>query len=155
MHYESKSQISIQNGHHQHAHKVFVATHQLNYAIHQLENLQLLSEETAFNFQYQEVSSCNTLFHGQNWSLQQDSTPAHKAQATQQWQEKMFRTSPPLQIGLQHARTYTPWTINCAPIFRRWLASRDTPILKVQSDLFGRELQIFQLICYVNRFGSV
>ena len=33
------------------------------------------------------VSSCNTLFHGQNWSFQQDSAPAHKTQTTQQWQE--------------------------------------------------------------------
>ena len=61
--------------------------HQLNYATHQLENLQLRSKETAINFQYWVVSSCNTLFHGQNWSFQQDSAPAHKARTTQQWQE--------------------------------------------------------------------
>ena len=35
-----------------------MATHQLNYATHQLENLQLPSEETALNFQYWDVSSC-------------------------------------------------------------------------------------------------
>ena len=29
----------------------------------------------------------NTLFHGQNWSFQQDSAPAHKARTTQQWLE--------------------------------------------------------------------
>ena len=56
-----------------------MATHQLNYATHQLENLQLLSEETALNFQYWNVSSCSTLFHGQNWSFQQDSARTHKA----------------------------------------------------------------------------
>ena len=54
---------------------------------HQLENLQLPSEETALNFQYWDVSSCNTFFHGQNWSFQQDSAPAHKARTTQQWPE--------------------------------------------------------------------
>ena len=48
---------------------------------HQLENLQVPSEEITLN------SSCNTLFHGQNWSFQQDSAPAHKAWTTQQWQE--------------------------------------------------------------------
>ena len=65
-----------------------MATHQLNYATHQLENLQLPSEETALNFQYWDVSPCNTFFHGQNWSFKQDSPPAHKAQTTnQQWQE--------------------------------------------------------------------
>ena len=71
------------NGHHWHAHgpQVFVAAHQLNYAI-KLENLQLPSEETALNFQYPDVSSCNTLFHGQNWSFQQVSAPAHKARTT-------------------------------------------------------------------------
>ena len=67
--------------------KSLVATHQLNYATHQLENLQLPYEETALNFKYWDVSSCNTLFHGQNWSFQQDSAPAHKAWTTQQWQE--------------------------------------------------------------------
>ena len=59
----------------------------LNYAT-QLENLQLPSEETALNFQYWDVSSCNTLFHGQYWSFRQNSAPAHKARTTQQWQEK-------------------------------------------------------------------
>ena len=39
------------------------------------------------NFQYWYVSSCNTLFHGQNWSFQQDSAPVHKVQTTEQWQE--------------------------------------------------------------------
>ena len=37
--------------------KVIVATHQLNYATHQLENLQLPSEKTALNFQYWDVST--------------------------------------------------------------------------------------------------
>ena len=41
----------------------------------------------ALNFQCWDVSSCNTLFHGQNWSFQQDSDPVHNAQTTQQWQE--------------------------------------------------------------------
>ena len=63
-----------------------MATLQLNYAT-QLENLQLPSEETSLNFQYWNVSSCNTLFHGQNWSFQQDPAPAHKARTTQQFQE--------------------------------------------------------------------
>ena len=63
---------------------VFVAAHELTYATHQLENLQLPSEETSLNFQYCDASSCNILF----WSFQQDSAPAHKAQTTQQWQEK-------------------------------------------------------------------
>ena len=54
--------------------------HKLNYATHQLKNLQLPSEETDLSFQYQDVSSCNNLFHAQNWSFQQDSAPAHKAQ---------------------------------------------------------------------------
>ena len=40
-----------------------------------------------FGRQYWDVSSCNTLFHGQNRSFQQDSAPAHKPQTTQQWQE--------------------------------------------------------------------
>ena len=62
--------------------------HQLNYATHHLEILQLPSEETALNFQYWDVSSCHTLFQGQTRSFQQDSAPAHKAQTTQQWQEK-------------------------------------------------------------------
>ena len=35
-----------------------MATHQLYYATHQLENLQLPSEETALNFQYWDVSTC-------------------------------------------------------------------------------------------------
>ena len=39
------------------------------------------------HFQYWNVSSYNTLFHGQNWSFQQDSAPAHKARTNQQWQE--------------------------------------------------------------------
>ena len=64
-----------------------MATHQLNYETHQLENLQLPSEETALNFQYWDISFCNTLFHGQNWSFQQDSVIAHKAWTTQQWQD--------------------------------------------------------------------
>ena len=51
--------------------------HQLHYPTHRLENLQLPSEDTALNFQYWDVSSCNNLFHGQNWSFQQDSDPAH------------------------------------------------------------------------------
>ena len=34
-----------------------MATHQLNYATHQLENLQLPSEENALNFQYWDVFS--------------------------------------------------------------------------------------------------
>ena len=42
--------------------KSLLATHHLNYATHQMENLQLLSEETTLNFQYWDVSSCNTLF---------------------------------------------------------------------------------------------
>ena len=49
--------------------------------------MQLPSEDTTLNFQYWDVSSCNTLFHGQNWSFQQDSAPAHKARTTQQWLE--------------------------------------------------------------------
>ena len=44
-------------------------------------------KKTALNFSYWDGSFCNTLFHGQNWSFQQDSAPAHKAQTTQQWQE--------------------------------------------------------------------
>ena len=52
-----------------------------------MENLQLPSVETILKFHYWDVSSCNTLFHGQNWSFQQDSAPAHKPQATQQWQD--------------------------------------------------------------------
>ena len=32
-----------------------------------------------------------TLFHGQNWSFQQDSSPAHKARTTQQLQETNVR----------------------------------------------------------------
>ena len=52
-----------------------------------LANLQLPSKETTLNFQYWDVSSCNILFHGQNLSFQQDSTPAHKAWTTQQWLE--------------------------------------------------------------------
>ena len=89
MHYESKSQIVIKNEHIQHAHSPFdfVVTHQFNYSTNQMDNLQLPTEETALNFQYSDVSSCNTLFHGQSWSFQQDSAPAHKAWATQQWQE--------------------------------------------------------------------
>ena len=50
----------------------------------QLEKLQLPSEQTPLNFQYWDVSSCNTLFYGQNWRFQQDSTHAHKARTTQQ-----------------------------------------------------------------------
>ena len=89
MHYESKSLLIMQNGHLQHAHspKDFVASHQFNYATHQLENLQLPSEETGLKFQYWDVSSCNTLFHGHNQSFLQDSAQAHKARTTQQWQE--------------------------------------------------------------------
>ena len=64
-----------------------MATHQLIYATHQLENLQLPSEETALNFQYWDVSSWNMLFHGQNWGFQRDSAPARKALTTHQWQE--------------------------------------------------------------------
>ena len=33
---------------------------ELNYATHQLENLQLPSEETTLNFQYWDVSSCKS-----------------------------------------------------------------------------------------------
>ena len=66
---------------------LFAATHQLNYTTHQLENLQLSSEETTLNFQYWEVSSCNTLFHGWKWNFQQDLAPAHMARTTQQWLE--------------------------------------------------------------------
>ena len=64
-----------------------MATHQFIYATHLLEYLQLPSEETALNFQYWDVSSFSSLFHGQNWNFQQDSAPAHKAHTIQQWQE--------------------------------------------------------------------
>ena len=36
---------------HTHSPEVFVATYQLNYAMHRLENLQLPSEETPLNCQ--------------------------------------------------------------------------------------------------------
>ena len=58
MHYESKSQIVIQNGPPLACTQSFnlCATHLLNYGIHQLESLQLPSEETTLNFQYWDVS---------------------------------------------------------------------------------------------------
>ena len=63
-----------------------MAAHQLNYVTHELGNPQLPSEKTVLNFQYWDISSCNILFHGQNWSFQQDSAPAHNAQITQKCQ---------------------------------------------------------------------
>ena len=46
-----------------------MATHQLNYATHQLENLQLPSEETALNFQYWDVSTCKPSLEDLDHSL--------------------------------------------------------------------------------------
>ena len=85
-----------------------MATHQLNYATHQLENLQLPSEETALNFNYWEVRTCNTLFHGQNWNFEQDSAPAHKPQTTQQWQ----KTNCPEFISTKGWHSTSP-NLNC------------------------------------------
>ena len=108
-----------------------MATHQLNYPTYQLENLQLPSEATALKFQCWDVSSCNTLFQGQNWSFQQDSAPntqgtdnpavaGDKCSGLHLHLRLAFCKSRPKPLGLQIV----------VQSFRRWLASRNIPILK-------------------------
>jgi hypothetical protein len=65
-------------------------------------------------------------FSGQEWVLQQDSVPVHKAKVTQEWLQRNLLAFISAENWLLGSSELKPWTKNCGLFWRTWHAESIT-----------------------------
>jgi hypothetical protein len=70
-----------------------------------------------------------TLFSGQEWVIQQDSVPAHKAKTTQEWLRRNF-------LAFISAKNWPSWSPDLNPLdFKLWAVLKDMACQKHHNSL--------------------
>ena len=120
-------------------HTVLKCLWRLNYATHQLENLQLPSEETALNFQYWDVSTRKPSPEVLDHNLQ---SKGFRSRLTEGQSEMEMRSGTFVSCHCRIVCALCAGAESCCKFqFRPWKG-----VLHEETSLFGRQLQIFQLM---------